>query len=346
MTRTWMPALLVAALVPLACGPASPTGGAGDSPGAGTVVDPGFADPSCGDPTTCCPHGKLQCVLQADGSIVCECRYPDGPGNECVPAASDDAVAAALGFNLFVLGDLTQSGSDTEGRIAVGGDARLDGYSVGTALPPSGGSRDDLVVGETVVFTNGAVPNGNAVFGVLGTFTNVGFGSGASRQGEPLDFGAVAAALLARSEAWGALAPDGTTSVQYYGGSRAVVTLTGTRPGLNVFALRGADLSSTNTLSITAPAGATVLVNVSGAEVQIRGMGFSVQGADREHVIYNLPEATTLALDGVGVEGTILAPRADTSFAGGAINGTLVAASLTGPGESHAHAFAGCTPVL
>src|SRR6185295_12199182 len=58
----------------------------------------------------------------------------------CVP----QPLGTAGGFNLFVLGNLTQSGSDTEGRMAVGGNATLASYSVGARLT---GASDVLVVG-------------------------------------------------------------------------------------------------------------------------------------------------------------------------------------------------------
>src|SRR5262249_52585356 len=86
---------------------------------------------------------------------------------------------------------------------------------------------------------------------------------------------------------------------------------------------------------ISAPAGATVLVNVSGDSAQMQNMGLSVSGTDRQHVLFNFAGATALTLGGIAVEGSVLAPRANVTFNNGNLEGTLVARSLAGSGEFH-----------
>jgi hypothetical protein len=63
-------------------------------------------------------------------------------------------------------------------------------------------------------------------------------------------------------------------------------------------------------------------------------------------VLYNFHDATSLTINQIGVLGTILAPQADVNFAGGAIDGTLIANNLSGPGESHLYLFQGSLPPL
>jgi len=242
-------------------------------------------------------------------------------------------------FNVFVLGDLDKSGSDTEGRMAVGGNAKLSGYAVGTGLPNSNGTRDDLVVGGSLTFSAGSVPNGNAVYGLSADVSGVSLPNGTVRQDMPVDFVTAASQLKAISAKLGALAANGTTTV-----TGGMVSLTGNDPQLDVFAVKGADLSGANALSISAPAGATVIINVSGSAVQLSSMGFSTAGTDRQKVLFNFPAATSLLLEGVGLEGSLLAPLAQVDFANGANNGVIVAGSLSGPGENHEHPFDGCTP--
>ena len=71
----------------------------------------------------------------------------------------------ASDYNLFVLKDIVQPSSDTEGKAAIGRDASFSNYSVGYKLPPSGGTEDVLIVGRKLTFTSGAVFGGNVVYG-------------------------------------------------------------------------------------------------------------------------------------------------------------------------------------
>ncbi|MGE5411839.1 MAG: SdrD B-like domain-containing protein, partial [Clostridiales bacterium] len=94
----------------------------------------------------------------------------------------------AKGYNLFVLGDITQPSSDTEGKVAVGGNASFANYSIGDKLPLNSG--DVLIVDGTLTFTSGRVYNGNVAYG---TSTNlplstVSIDGGELRQAHPIDF--------------------------------------------------------------------------------------------------------------------------------------------------------------
>src|SRR5205823_1898109 len=112
-------------------------------------------------------------------------------------------------------------------------------------------------------------------------------------------------------------------------------SLTGTNPTLDVFTVAASQLASANGLQISAPAGATVLVNVSGTAGQVQYFGMTVSGTDRQHVLFNFAAATTLTVAGISVQGSVLAPRADVTFNNGNLEGTLVAKSVTGSGEFH-----------
>jgi choice-of-anchor A domain-containing protein len=212
---------------------------------------------------------------------------------------------------------------------------------VGTRLPPSHGTRDDLVTGGRLDFVDGAVPNGNVIYGQLGVLANIAFPEGEARQGQPIGFPAAGRELEERSTALGAWPATGTTEVSGAGGS---VILRGDRPDLNVFDLAGPDLARATSLSIEARAGSTALVNVSGDSGAVRSLGFQLSGVRREQVLLNFPSAIELTIEGVGVQGTILAPRADLRFSNGSIDGTLIGRSLQGTGESHDHRFTGCLP--
>jgi len=250
---------------------------------------------------------------------------------------SSSALDAAAGYNVFVLGDLTQSNSDTEGRLAVGGHATLTNYSIGAALPGKPG--DVLVVGGDLAFNGGSV-NGSALVSGQTSLNSVTFtGGSAARRGATLDFGAVRASLAIIASSYAALPANGTTTFQY-----GVLTLTGTDATRDVFTVAGDDLNTANSLDIHVPSGATALVNVTGATIHMANMGISLGGTDRSHVLYNFSDATSLTLSGIGVDGSILAPHADLSFPNGVITGTLAVASLNGPGQANSAPFTGCLP--
>jgi len=238
-----------------------------------------------------------------------------------------------------MLGNVTQSGSDTEGRMALGGTAQLANYSVGYVLPNSNGTRDDLIVGGNTTYNSGQVNNGNAVHSGTGSYPNVGFPHGTARQGTILNFNSAFTTLRANSTHLAGLTVNGTTTFQY-----GTLTLTGNNAGLNVFTVLGSNLATANGLNITAPAGSTVIVNINGTADGMQNFGINVNGTDRQHVIYNFYQATGLTLGGIGVQGSILAPWAAINFTSGQINGNLIGASLTGNGQTNLSLFTGCTP--
>lgn len=343
-------------------------------------LDPDKGGAVCTDPRRCCPADRLSCTGDPDGQLVCTCsdlgfcrrnpdkcdgvpggRQPPPPdgkavphdGNRttapppgtgtwgCVPGkAGQGLLGPAAAFNVFVSGDLDKHGSDSEGRVAVGGSAKLSGYAIGTGLSNSSGKRDDLIVGGNLTFSAGSVPNGNAAYGGSASISGVSFPNGKAHQAQPIDFKAAAASLKQLSAALAKLPVNGTTKVSSWGG----ITLAGSNSKLNVFELKGPELATTSGLSITAPAGATVVINIGGTACQMTSFGTGILGTTRRKVLYNFHQAASLLLQGVGVEGSILAPAAAINFANGAINGVLVGQQLVGPGETHEHPFDGCIP--
>ena len=115
-----------------------------------------------------------------------------------------------------------------------------------------------------------------------------------------------------------------------------IVTLTGTKAGLNVFKLKASDLWNANTVYIKAPAGSTVLVNVSGAEARMQYLGMSLSGGVKpENVVFNFADATKVTLQGIGFQGSVMAPKATVQFDNGNLEGTLIACAWNGYGEIH-----------
>jgi choice-of-anchor A domain-containing protein len=257
-----------------------------------------------------------------------------GTGDGCVPTCFPSVLD---NVNVIALNDATADGADVEGRMYVAHDAYFPSYAIGTHMTPDP-TRADLVVGNDLYFGGGSVANGKVSYaGVL----ELGAAStlGGYHNEAIVDFTAVEAEMTSDSAALAALAPNGTVS------TGLEVFFTGTDPTLNVFEVQALDLANMTSMTISAPASSTVLVNIRGESVSLHDFGFALVGIVREHILYNLPDATSLSMSGVGIQGSLLAPYVDLTFANGHIDGQLVVKNFSGSGESHPKYFVGCLPL-
>ncbi len=246
-------------------------------------------------------------------------------------------LGVASDYNLFVIEDVDQPSSDTQGKVAVGGDANFANYSIGDQLPPNSGNV--LIVGGTLTYTSGRVYNGNVVYGNSTNLPAPGVTvDGTISQGFPIDFAAAKTFLESLSLSLSGYTVNGTTTFQWGG-----LTLTGTDPFLNVFSVSGANLSAANNVSINVPNGSAVLVNIDGYTINWTG-GLSVNGTAINNVLYNFYQATSITIQGIDIRGSILAPFADIDFAAGVINGQMICKSLTGMGQMNQSPFGGNIP--
>lgn len=265
------------------------------------------------------------------------------PGEYQVTASAQ--VAGPLGiateFNVFVFEDFSHNSSDVGGRVAVGGNATLSGHGVGTAISNSAGTRDDLIVGGNLNFSNGNVYSGNVVVGGTATLaTDATISGGSLHSGMPIDFAAAQAALTAKSAAWAQLTANGLTEDRYGG-----TFLTGTDTELNIFDLSATQLASTWGVTVEVPSGSAVIVNIHGTTAQMQNFAFTLTGANRQRLIWNFHEAETLSIQGINVPGVVMAPHAAVTFNNGSLDGQIIARSLSGSGEPHWFPFTHSCPV-
>lgn len=250
-------------------------------------------------------------------------------------------LGAATPYNVFILGNITQPSADTEGKLAVGGNANLGGYSVGDKLANTNGTEDVLVVGGNLIYTSGRVYNGNVVFGGTSNLpvSSVSIEEGTLRQeANVIDFAAATTYLEGLSTQLGGYAPNGTTTFQW-----GTLNLSNGDPFFNIFSVNAADLNAAHTVEINVPNGATVLVNIYGTTVDWNG-GLFVNGTSIRNVIYNFPEATAITISGIDVKGSFLAPFADLTFPAGIITGQTIVKSMTGSGQFNLSPFIGNVP--
>ncbi|HEY2356230.1 MAG TPA: choice-of-anchor A family protein [Phenylobacterium sp.] len=252
---------------------------------------------------------------------------------DLVKAAATAVVGAALfapaaawadtaqDYNLFVTGGMTMHSSDTEGRVAVGGDAALSSYSVGAKASPNG---VNLVVGGNLTAQGGSTIGETIVAGQASyqNWSNAGLQPAGTPL--PVDFAAETARLGALSTLLNGYAANGSVAIPWSG----QYSLTGTSAGLNVFDLDGALLSHTNTLTINLTPGSTALINVSGLADSFSNAGITIIGGDASSILWNFADATSLSFSGINMLGSVLAPNANYTGGWGQLNGQLIVKSF------------------
>ena len=244
-------------------------------------------------------------------------------------------------FNAVVFGNFLASGGDSEGALLVWGNASLSaGYSVGLgegeAIVPGAARGDALIAGGDLVIGTQDV-DGNVVYGGAYLGADRIWNDYALRHVAPVTLdrsgnvpadgsGRTAADLLEavtevsdRVAEWEA---NGTVSTLPDGS----LVLTGTNAVRNVFAVTAEQWSgSQRDWIFDVPSGSKVVVNVSGGFVELAyGRMVLPGGVTQEDVLVNYADATLLSFTGINHEGSVLAPRASGSFAGGAIEGIAI----------------------
>jgi len=236
----------------------------------------------------------------------------------------------AKGFNVFVLKDLAQPSSDTEGKVAVGHDAFLSNYSIGEKLTATSDNEDVLIVNGNLTFLSGTVRGGNVVYGSGANLPNeqVTILDGSLRKEKNvINFDKARNYLKSLSVSLSNYPVSGQVLNQNMG-----LVLYGGEPFLNVFSISAADLNNSTSMTINVPNGSVVLVNISGKEIEWGG-ALTVNGTAISNVLYNFYEARSILIEGIDVRGTILAPKATIDFPSGVVNGQVIAKTIMGVGQ-------------
>lgn len=266
-------------------------------------------------------------------------------GTVAITGFIQPAMAGNLGiaqnYNVFVFGDMNQS-SDSEGRVAVGGNATLTNFGIADRLTNSNGTDTRLVVGGDLTYNNGQIFGGNAVVG--GTvktpvYFNCSPNCGVS-SGKPIDFDAARQELNNLSEYLGGLTSTTTTEYKWGG-----IHLQGNYSDLNVFTIDGSKFSNSSYLNLNGVgSNSSVVLNILGNSVDIKYFGLNMNGVNKQNVLFNFVDATQVTTTGFSFQGSVLATKANVNFSNGNVEGTLVAASLSGSGEFHNSQFTGNLP--
>ena len=244
-------------------------------------------------------------------------------------------------FNAIVFGNARAIGGDTEGRLAVGGNFYAESYSVGTRSQADSAKNSLIVGGNLEAKWNWQVFNGNTKYGgnlVSSPSTVAPYTI--SKGNNLLNFSEIESQLKGSSTYLSKLTGTGTQEYKW-----STYTLDGKDPFLNVFNVNANDWAIASDRQIFAPAGSTVLINVSGTSGSISS-GLHLNGVNNTNVIYNYYEATTLNVKNIALLGSLLAPNANLTLESGNINGVAAIASLNqiNGGEFHNYQFNGSLP--
>lgn len=278
-------------------------------------------------------------------------------------------LGVAKDFSLFIRGNIDRTGG-IEGTIAAGGNVTTSSSGIASGFTGDPHTLDALIVGGNLNISNDSV-NGNVIVGGTASIANNVHIKGDLKQGNPIDFASEFNYLKQQSDALASL-PDNGQSKRYDWGE---TLLKGTQ-ATNIFTINGQTI--TNTVGIDVPKGSTVILNVTGANATLKNTSFvfcssnrtiedykygmdgckvadkysnSELEQQRSKVLYNfynktngtIDAATTLTINGIAMEGTVLAPRSAIEFNSGNVYGNIIGASLNGGGTPMNVKFSGET---
>lgn len=293
---------------------------------------------------------SVACAPPTGGSASSSTALANGAAATTTSAFSSCAtfsISPVLNYNIFVFGDLTQPSGEIQGSVAVGGDAYFSDVSIGGELAPDA-SRTDLLVGGNLTFPDGAVLEGNAVYDGTDDLTAAAtfFGGISASTQVALDAQSFSMAQSAVYSLSAALASLPAQYPDFPYASKGVVSLEGTDSLANVYSMSADDLGHIGGLNITAPAGSIVVINIFGSSPSLSGFATTLAGVDSQHVLFHFPDATSLYIGNITVEGSIIAPQANVIYSAGQVMGQLIALSLYSQGQFNWEPYLGCLPSL
>lgn len=269
-----------------------------------------------------------------------------GAGVGTASAQECGTLGNASDFDAFIRGDYAVGNTQVQGRVAVGGNARIatsGGYAVGTRLTPSP-ARVDLVVGGTLTVggAGAQAPNGSVTYGTPPLNGAIATPNGTTTQkAPPFSFDTSFTDLAETSQRLSGLAVNGSQSLAY-----GALTMRSTNATRAVFSISATDLQAAQQVVFNVPATATVVVNVTGAAYSSATYPTSsMSGVDPTRLVWNFQLATRVQV-GPSIQwlGTVLAPHAAIQFTNGQLLGQVVGASYSGDGTIIHTPFGGCLP--
>lgn len=251
-----------------------------------------------------------------------------------VPAhATTLSLGEAGTFNLYSLGNLSASGTDVLGGIAVAGSMSVSNYGANSASHPGVTSAGNyaLSVGGALSFSNGQITGGLHYPASL--YTNAGFVNSPAAPSAGVNFAANASYLTGLSAAVAAVTATGTVGQQFGG-----LAFNGSNSAVEVFNLSPSILQSSNYIQSfqNIAAGASLIININGLgqSVTFPSMNWS-PSFDNRNVLFNIVNAPSLTLNNAALLGSVLAPTTAVTGGGGNFNGNIIVGNWNSNVEVH-----------
>lgn len=280
-----------------------------------------------------------------------------------VTAPATLAAQGLSAYNVLTFRDFTQTNTEVNGRLAVGGSYRGTNSSVGTRLSAPAPTGALVVQGDATI-SGGSVFQGLTYIGGARTVTSATV-TGLQAAGTPLpiDFVAEYARLSTLSDAYSALAPTAVATNQW-----GQLWFLGTDAQVNVFTIDAATLAAAGGgYHFYAPTTSTIVVNVTGfaGRTVFASTGFNFctgvanatqftgcsqvntdnPGGLSSRLLWNFnADAETSMSFGGSMVGSVLAPNVNLSATWGACNGTFVLRSVSSQCEFYMNDFQGFVP--
>jgi choice-of-anchor A domain-containing protein len=235
--------------------------------------------------------------------------------------------------SVAVEGNYTATGSLSINEAPGSASPATAGIVIGGMLSLAGGQLDNTNAGDAYIGGNvsssgyfnfehnlnyaGTLNSNNIVVG--------GVTSKISSSLIPVNFSSAATTLTQLSTSLEGLTANGSVVV-----NGSTYTLTATGCTLCVFDLTGGNFVN-SAINISAPGGATVVLNVSGSSDSFAGGCINYSGGvTANDTLFNFNAAQTLTTSSMTIYGSILAPLATFTGTNGSIDGELIASSVTG----------------
>ena len=238
-------------------------------------------------------------------------------------AAGTIDLGVASNYSAFVFGDYTTNGNSVAGALAIGGNATLAGNSIANAQHNDYG----LVVGGNFNKVYGGSVNGNAWIGgnngITQSYSVSGHVDTAATASAPVDFAAARTQLTTLSSELSKVGATGSYAAKdQWNQASKVFTASGSN--VEFFSLNASEFASFNNLTFNSiAAGTTLIFNVAGESANL---GWQWQSLGSQYnVLFNFYEATSVTLNGLSLNASILAVNATINQGSGNLNGTIVA---------------------
>lgn len=244
---------------------------------------------------------------------------------------------APTGYNVTVFGSANFGNGQSSGSVGVGGAATMTAFAVGTNLY---GDNAKLNVGGSLSFSSGSV--GQDGSGVIRVGGSASVAQSVSRHELSTgfiteDWVSLKSKYLAASDNLASL--SGTQAVGNNGSSSSQFSCSGSSAALNVCSLSSAQFTQARSLNLNYPATATVVINVTGSTVALSNGQVTFNGEPlaksiaAKRVIFNFAQAASVSINGFGMGGALLAPRASLSQNNGSLDGPVIVNSLSSTGS-------------